>query len=286
MTPIHGFFPGCAYRSAAGYRESVEAVNTRLDIHLQALDDWNCCGATAAFSLDEADGLALCARLFALAQKQGFARIVTVCNACYTTLLKAKKHLEKDRQKFAAVCKRLAGQGLEISGTLPDVSHYLDVLADTLAALPPTDTAGSVDALSAVGAYYGCQYSRPWSSGAPAQRPRILEEVLGRLGIETVDHSAGTLCCGASHAVPYADACGGMIRRIVGEIRAKGGGIITTICPMCQFNLDAGQRDRRQAPLPVTYFTQLIGLALGIAPEELGLNKLMIPLAVEKKQAS
>jgi heterodisulfide reductase subunit B len=66
---VHGFFPGCAYKSAAGYRESVEAVNTRLGIRLEALDDWNCCGATAAFSLDESDGLALCGRIFALAQK-------------------------------------------------------------------------------------------------------------------------------------------------------------------------------------------------------------------------
>lgn len=283
---VHGFFPGCAYKSAAGYRESVEAVNARLDIRLQALDDWNCCGATAAFSLDETDGLALCARLFAVAQKQGLPRIVTVCNACYTTLLKAKNHLEKDGRKLAAVRRRLAGQGLDIAGTLPAVSHYLDVLADTLAALPPMETAGSAGFPAPVGVYYGCQYSRPWLRGPAAQRPRVLEDLLGRLGIGTVDHSAGTLCCGASHAVPYADACGAMIRRIVGEIGAKGGELITTICPMCQFNLDAGQSGRGRPPLPVTYFTQLIGLALGIAPGALGVDKLLIPLRVGGRQAS
>jgi heterodisulfide reductase subunit B2 len=283
---LHGFFPGCAYKSAAGYRESVEAINARLDIRLKVLDDWNCCGATAAFSLDETDGLALCGRLFALAQKEGFPRIVTVCNACYTSLLKAKKRLEKDRQKLAAVNLRLAGQGLGIEDKLPDVIHYLDVLGDTLATLPTVENTGRPHLLPAVGVYYGCQYSRPWLRGPAAQRPRLLEDLLHRLGIAAVDHSAGTLCCGASHAVPHADACGAMIRRIVGEIRAKGGEVVTTICPMCQFNLDAGQADQGRPLLPVTYFTQIIGLALGIAPGELGLKKLLIPFRVEKKQAS
>jgi heterodisulfide reductase subunit B len=182
------------------------------------------------------------------------------------------------------VSRRLAGQGLDIKAALPDVSHYLDVLSDTVAAMPPAENHGCGYPFEAVGVYYGCQYSRPWLSGPAAQRPRVLEDVLERMGISTVDHSAGTLCCGASHAVPYADACGTMIRRIVQEIRAKGGQLITTICPMCQFNLDAGQTHQGQAALPVTYFTQLIGLALDIAPGALGLNKLLIPLAAEKKQ--
>lgn len=282
----YGFFPGCAYRSAAGYQESVDAINDCLDIRLVELDDWNCCGATAAFSLDEADGLALCARLFALAQKQGVDPIVTVCNACYTTLLKAKKRLEKDPQKLDGVKRALARQGLELTEILPTVRHYLDVLAMDMADELQRQATHADEATGTVGVYYGCQYSRPWVTGPEAQRPRILEELLKRLGIDTADHSAGTLCCGASHAVPYADACAAMIRRIVGEIRNKGGTIVTTICPMCQFNLDAGQVDPEVTPVPVTYFTQVVGLALGIAPKKLGLNKLLIPLAVEKKRAS
>ncbi|MBC2712799.1 MAG: hypothetical protein HGJ94_17950 [Desulfosarcina sp.] len=283
---VYAFFPGCAYQSAAGYRESVDALNARLDIQLQELDDWNCCGATAAFSLDEPDGLALCGRLFALAQKEGFSRIVTVCNACYTTLLKARKRMEKDPQKLAAVAHTLADQGLELADSLPDVRHYLDVLVADVSDVLEKAAADNGDTAGAVAVYYGCQYTRPWISGPDAQRPRMLERLFTKIGIHAVDHSAGTLCCGASHAVPYADACGPMIRRIVREIRNKGGGIITTICPMCQFNLDAGQTDRQTDPLPVTYFTQIIGLALGIAPKDLGLNKLLIPLRTEKKKAS
>jgi heterodisulfide reductase subunit B len=275
----YAFFPGCAYKSAAGYRESVDALNARLDIQLNELDDWNCCGATAAFSLDEADGLGLCARLFALARNQGFAQIVTVCNACYTTLRKAKQKMEKDPRMLAAVARRLADQGLALDGSLPDVRHYLDVLIADRPDLLQKATADHARRTRAVAVYYGCQYSRPWTNGPDAQRPARLERLLAAMGITIVAHSAGTLCCGASHAVPYAVACDPMIRRIVGEVRNKGGETITTICPMCQFNLDAGQTDRPADRLPVTYFTQTIGIALGIAPGELGLNKLLIPLS-------
>ncbi|MFO7460978.1 MAG: heterodisulfide reductase-related iron-sulfur binding cluster, partial [Desulfatiglandales bacterium] len=125
----YAFFPGCAYQSAAGYAESVAALNTRLGIRLKELDDWNCCGATAAFSLNEGDGLSLCGRLFALAQKEGHSDIVTVCNACYTTLRKAGKRMATDPPALAEVSRRLADQGLGLSLPLPKVLHYLDLLA-------------------------------------------------------------------------------------------------------------------------------------------------------------
>lgn len=283
---VYGFFPGCAYKSAAGYRESVDAVNARLGIQFAELKDWSCCGATAAFSLDEVDGLALCGRIFALAQQQGIDPIVTVCNACYTTLRKAAKRLEKDSEKQAAVARLLVNQDLRLDYPLPAVRHYLDVLAVDAADALQAQVASAADTSGVVAVYYGCQYSRPWISGPEAQRPTNLETLLQRLGIATVDHSARTLCCGASHAVPYADACIAIIRRIVDDIREKGGQIITTICPMCQFNLDAGQAALPSPSLPVTYFTQVIGLALGIDPRQLGLNKLLIPLAAPKMEVS
>ena len=280
----YAFFPGCAYKSAAGYRESVTALNVRLQIRLNELDDWNCCGATAAFSLNEADGLALCGRLFALAHQGGYSEIVTVCNACYTTLLKARQRMSADLPALAAVNRILADQGLGLTDTLPAVRHYLDLLVTEPFERWLPQPARAAHRAGVVAVYYGCQYSRPWTGGRDAQHPRRLEGLLRRLGVAVATHSAGTLCCGASHAVPYAAACGPLIDRIVGEIRRKGAQTITTICPMCQFNLDAGQTARQTAPLPVTYFTQIIGLALGLAPAELGLNKLLIPFPSGPKE--
>ncbi|MCK7469238.1 MAG: heterodisulfide reductase-related iron-sulfur binding cluster [Desulfosudis oleivorans] len=91
----YGLFPGCAYATAAGYRESVDAVNRQLGIELVELADWNCCGATSVFSLNQDDALIPTGRLFALAEAQGQEQILTVCNACYTTMRKAGQMLSK-----------------------------------------------------------------------------------------------------------------------------------------------------------------------------------------------
>ena len=266
----YGFFPGCAYKTAAGYKESVDALNHALGIEFVEIGDWNCCGATAFFSLDETDALTLPARIFALAEKQGLKEIVTVCNACYTTLRKAKKILEDSPDKRKKVNARLAGEYLAID-RLPNVRHYLETLFNDL----PDEKWPKERHGMKVGAYYGCQFSRPWGDIDRPERPVMLDGFLEKLGFTAIQHSAGTLCCGASHAVAYTKECAPLISRIIREIRAKGGEAVATICPLCQFNLDSGKMKGREKPIPVLFFTQLAGLALGIAPERLGLDKLL-----------
>jgi heterodisulfide reductase subunit B len=86
------------------------------------------------------------------------------------------------------------------------------------------------------------------------------------------------MCCGASHATPYADACRPLIDRVVTGVSQAGADVMTTICPMCQFNMDAGQKGGAKPAVPATFFTQVLGLALGLPPRKLGLNKLLHPV--------
>lgn len=272
----YGFFPGCAYATAAGYRESVDAVNRRLGIDLVELADWNCCGATSAFSLNQDDALILTGRLFALAEAQGHAQIVTVCNACYTTLRKAAQMLEQGSPDLARVNAGLAREGLRLGRLLP-VRHYLEILyadvpAEAWSAARP-EYIGRIK----VAAYYGCQLTRPWADLDHAERPALLDRFFRRLGFQAVEHSARTICCGASHALPYEKECRPMLRRIVEEARRRGAHLISTLCPLCQFNLDSLQTPPDAPPIPVPYFSQLAGLALGIPPQRLGFGKLLIP---------
>ncbi len=270
----YGFYPGCAFQTESGCKASVEAVSRHAGIELNYLDDWNCCGATVAVSLSENDGLVLPARNFALASRQGLDTLITTCNACYTSLKKAHKMISKS----PAVCERinhqLAGQGLAIE-RLPEVRHLLDVLVHDI---PETTwnmrrETGPVQ----VAAYYGCQFTRPWEDLGHPERPDVMETFFSRLGLAVVDHSARTLCCGASHFFPYESDCLPLIGRIIGEMRRKGAQVIGTICPMCQLNLEAAQAKLPGKPLPVLYFTQLAGLALGMDPESLDIQKLVIP---------
>jgi heterodisulfide reductase subunit B2 len=270
-----GFYPGCAYGSAAGYRESVEAVCRNIGIELVEIPDWNCCGATTAFSLNEPDALLSAGRVMALAFVHGHDEIITVCNACYTTLRKAEKIFHQRPDTLDIVDQKLRPQGLRLTNPLP-IRHFLEILQRRLPQGAWTKAISEPLRNLKVAAYYGCQLTRPWADIDHPERPTILEEFIERIGFRVVSHSAGTLCCGSSHAVAYGKECAPLISRITGEIRAKGADVITTICPLCQFNLDAGQL-KQKGSLPVLYFTQLAGLSLGLSPKVLGMEKLLIP---------
>ena len=252
-------------------------VNRTLGITLKEINDWNCCGATVVFSLDAFKSLVLAARILALAEKQGFDEIVTGCNACYTTLRKASVMISKDDQTLTSINAAISKESLKIEHILP-VRHYLEILAD-----PKWTDAwrqkrpGKLKDIQ-VAAYYGCQFSRPWADVDHPEQPLMLDNLIEDMGFSAVKHSASTLCCGASHAVPYPLDCRPLISRIVLEARTKGAQMMTTICPLCQFNLDNGQKDLPGEGLPVPYFSQLAGIALGIRPEKLGVGKLLITI--------
>ncbi len=271
----YGFYPGCAYHSSAGYKESVEAVNRKLGIEFSEISDWNCCGATVFWGMDRMKALALTGRNIALAQKQGHTEIVTGCNACYSTLRKANESFIKNTEYRDRVNQRLAAEGLKIEGTVK-VRHILEILAEDVPEDVWTQDRPPFIQDISVASYYGCQLTRPWGDIDHPERPIIMDRFIERMGFSLVLHSASTLCCGASHAVPYKNECRPLISRIVQEVHSKGADLVAAICPLCQFNLDDGQKGFGKHKIPVPYITQLAGLALGINQEDLGLNKLLI----------
>lgn len=258
------FYPGCSYASSAGYKESTEAVCRKLNIELVEIPDWNCCGATVMYGENTLRATALSARHFALVQAMGFDEMVTGCNACYATLRKAAKRLGQDADLFQKTADVLNRMGLTLE-KIPKVRHLFEILST---AMPdaPSDRYRNLP----VGAYYGCQLTRPFEDLDTGGYPDIMETFLARIGFTVTDHSAQTQCCGASHAVIYKNECRNLSGRIVREISGKGAQVITTVCPLCQLNLD------QASDIPVTYFTQLAGLALGIPARDLGLNKLLV----------
>lgn len=274
------FYPGCAFHGAAGLRESFEAVNQALELDFLDMDDWNCCGATVALSVDIQEALLMAARNLALAEAAGADGLVTVCNACYTTLRKAAKTLKQEPEALKCVNKSLSAEGLRVDPDFP-VRQHLEVLVNDVDELTWRREVHGGPALK-VAAYYGCQFSRPWGEqGEPdhPERPRLLDTLIEYLDLEGVDHGARTMCCGASHAVPHSRECSPLIERLVRGMRQAGADVGVTICPMCQMNVDAGQKAVSQEALPMLYATQLAGLAMGLAPERLGLDKLLTPLA-------
>jgi heterodisulfide reductase subunit B len=254
------YYPGCSLEGTApDYRESLEAVAAKLDIELQELDDWNCCGATAAHSLDERAAIALPGRVLMLAEAAG-RDVVVPCALCFNRLKVAEKAL-------------LAGEpgewGLTFEGRIK-VWDLLDFFSQgwVLQRIASKITK-PLTGLKPV-CYYGCVVNRPPKvTDAPRpENPINMDVLLKTLGARVVDWPHKTDCCGASHAVARPDIVFRLVHRLYERALRAGANCIAVSCQMCQANLDMYQREiglEYDSPcyLPVFYFTELIGLALG-----------------------
>ena len=272
------FFPGCSYNTSAGYRESTEAVCRAVDVRLKEIADWNCCGASAVFSLDREEGAWLAARLAALALSQGGAEIVTGCNGCLSALKKGIRILKSDEHLLEKTGLRLKEENLQLvleNLEQVRVRHLLEVFVQDV----PADSwnKGSFPDKLKVASYYGCLFSRPDGLVDDPEHPVLLDRFIRMVGLDPVEHSLGTSCCGASHSLPHKASSKVLGERIIRGIMIKKADVAATICPLCQFNLDSIQADLGLEPLPILYFTQLAGLGLGLPASSLGLGKLLVP---------
>jgi heterodisulfide reductase subunit B len=257
------YYPGCVSRSTGKDMDaSTRAVCKALGIELVELEDWNCCGATHVSNELVATGLA--ARNMA----QTDLEIMTSCSICYSNLRTAVLNLEdlETRKKVNAVLDK------KYSGAR--VRHALDVILESLAENDERIVVPLKDLK--VAPYYGCLLTRPQGLYSP-EFPTILEKLITTLQANPIDFRLKTFCCGGPIFMSQEEAADDIAFRILAEARKSGAEVIVTVCPLCQLMLDAKQKSLEQKhglkiEIPVLYVTQLTGIALGLGPEELGLN--------------
>ena len=271
----YAFFPGCSLSATAlAYRMSSVEVARLLDLDMPELDDWNCCGTSVFPTLDEPSSLSLSGRNLALAEKSGSEHLVTPCPGCLLALRKARHTMATDPERRREVEDTLSEAGLTYSGEV-GVRHLLDVLLEDVGL--DAIKAGVTQPLNGlkVVCYYGCLLTRPPDiSGAPnPENPVGMERLVAALGAEPLDWSYKTECCGAFFTLPKPELGTMLTNRILVNARAVGAEAVVAACPLCQGNLDANQENDEEEPLPIVYFTELMGLAFGLAPGALGLSK-------------
>jgi heterodisulfide reductase subunit B len=281
----YSFYPGCSLsHSARPYAVSTDAVAAALDLHLHEIDDWNCCGATEYISLNKAAAYALVGRNLALAsQMNGNKQVVTPCSACYLNLRKANHYMAEYPDLAEMTNTALAAGGLSYQPGTLQVRHLLDVIyADVGPAEISERVTQRLTGLK-VAPYYGCLIVRPEFEDHfdDTEQPTKLDELLSALGAEVVDFPLKASCCGGHMAQISADTAFSMIRRLLQSATDNGADMIVTICPMCQLNLDAYQSQVNHHfgtdfDLPVLFFTQMIGLALGLPREALGIGQQIV----------
>lgn len=283
-------YPGCSLRSTGrAYEESIVAVFKALDIEYEELNDWNCCGATSYVSIDETDAFALAARNLALAElqsKEESINLIAPCSACYLVLSKTERYLEDYPDVSANVNAKLDKAGLRYHGRV-NVRHPLDVLVNDYGL---ENIAGRVKyplkGLK-VASYYGCQVVRPFAKFDHTHYPMTMDVLVKTLGAEAIDWPLKTRCCGGSLTGTTQEAGLRLNRLLLKEAQKRGADIMLTCCPLCQHNLECyqGRINRtyeEDFDLPVAYFTQLIGVALGLSEKNLGMHRLFKKPSLER----
>jgi heterodisulfide reductase subunit B len=255
------YYPGCSLHSTAvEYDSSVRATFAELGVILCELEDWNCCGASSAHATNRLLSLSLPARNIAIAQRSGLD-IVFPCAACYNRHKTADHEMREYSERRAAIESVV---DFEFGGTL-DVRPVLDVIGNLVGIEKLKSKVSRPLVGLKVVSYYGCLLVRPpdVTRFDNPEHPTLMDRILEAVGAEVQRWAYSTDCCGGGLALTKPDLAARMVRRLVERGREAGAVAIVTSCPLCQLNLEMRQ-DKRVAEMPIFYFTELIGAAMGL----------------------
>jgi len=267
------YYPGCSLEaSAIEYNLSAIAVCEALGIELKELKDWVCCGATSAHSTNPLLAQVLPSQNLALAQEAGLDLAIP-CAACYNRLKRADHALRynetKRKQTEEIIEFKYTGQ-VRVMSLLEAIVKGLGI--DKVA----KKVSSPLNGLK-VACYYGCLLLRPAEITCfeNPENPVFFDQLMKSLGSEPVKWSYKTECCGASLGLTATETVKGMVTPILDMAAEAGAQAIVTACPLCQANLEMRRRNRGEG-MPVFYFTELIGMALGLPDSKNWLVKHLI----------
>lgn len=275
----YAYYPGCCmHATAQEYDSSWRAVAEALGIELAEMPGWNCCGTVHATNVGRLVSIGLAARNLGIAERLGLD-LIAPCSGCYKNLRTSAQALRADSALRAEVNQHLAQpyEGAVV------VKHPLYVILQDVGLEALGKPKRPLKGLK-VAPYYGCVLTRPVDPEPvdDPENPQGLDQLLERLGAEVVDYyPSKTKCCGGGVLLSHTDIALDLTGKLLRQAKRVGADCLAVACPMCQMVLDAYQyqvegRLHERFDLPILYFTQLMGLAMGIDERRLGLNKLFV----------
>ncbi|MGE3708299.1 MAG: CoB--CoM heterodisulfide reductase iron-sulfur subunit B family protein [Hyphomicrobiaceae bacterium] len=297
------YYPGCALEgSGNGYDVSTRAVASKLGLKLRDVKDWNCCGAMEVKNIDPRIQTYLSSRVLSQAVNQNRNSVVMApCNGCYHNLKKAEYDLAHDAQSREVVDRLSAKAGHQTyEAGQAETIHALDWIKDTIGEEGlKKRTKGKLAGLK-IANYYGCMYVRPrhifpekdkGPGSESTSKPHFMDDLLAAAGAENVEFPLKTACCGGAHTLSDSDTSTKLVLNILQAAEASGAEVIATECPTCHTGLElhqirAEKRFGKKTSVKILYFTQLLGLALGIGPRRLGMQSNIsdaMDLLIEKR---
>jgi len=299
------YYPGCALEGTGhAYNRSTKEVGKALGLELEEVENWNCCGAMEVKNIDPKVQTYLSSRVMSIAANEmGHDVVMAPCNGCYHNLKKAEYDLKNDEASRQVVDRISTKAGHETyrSGQVETI-HALDWIKHGIG--EEALKAKVTNALSGlkVANYYGCMYTRPRhifpekDKGAGTEstsQPHFMDDLLEAAGATNVDFPLKTACCGGAHTLSDSDLSTKLVLNIIQAAEKSGANVIATECPTCHSGLEMHQiRAERKfgvkTSVKILYFTQLLGLALGLSPRKVGVQENVsdsFPLLKEMKLA-
>ncbi len=283
------YYPGCALEGTGGpYDKSTRAIVSALGLEMQYLDDYNCCGAMEVKNIHPMLQTYLSSRNLALAaERMGMDTVMAPCNGCYHNLKKAEYELATSEEAMETV-QDLAKKANDpvYKGNVRTV-HLLEWLMEELG--PEGIKARVKKNLEGIkiANYYGCMYTRPRQifpekdrgpGSESTYKPHFMDDILAAAGAENVDFPLKTACCGGAHTLSDADTSTQLVLNLLQAAEESGADVIATECPTCHSGLEMHQVRAEKVfgiktRVKILYFTQLLGLALGISPRKLAIHE-------------
>jgi heterodisulfide reductase subunit B len=266
-----GYYPGCTLKTkAANLEVAAMAALDHLGVGYKELDRWNCCGAVFSLADDDLIHQVAPVRNLIRAAQQGCDTVVTICSQCYNTLARANQLVREDEEKRDTL-NRFMDEEPDYAGEV-EVVHYLSLLRDEVGWEKLRDAVTRpLDGLR-VAPFYGCTLVRPPDVAIDAVDAQLLEGFITALGAEPTDFSAARECCGSYQMIAHPEEGMNRAAKVIASANRSEADALVLSCPMCEYNLGTRQGDvvashDGLSRVPTFYFTQLLGVALGLDPE-------------------
>ena len=283
------YYPGCALEGSGGpYDRSTRALVKALDLEMTNLADWNCCGAMEVKNIHPMLQTYMSARNMAIAsEKMGFDSVMAPCNGCYHNLKKAEYECATSPESMQTVQDLAKKAGDPVYKGDVRTVHLLEWLMEELG------TEGIKQRISKslngmkIANYYGCMYTRPRQifpekdqgpGSESSYKPHFMDDLLEAAGAVNVDFPLKTACCGGAHTLSDSDTSTKLVLNILEAAEAAGADVIATECPTCHSGLEMHQVRAekvlgKKTRVKMIYFTQLLGIALGLSPRAVGIQE-------------
>jgi heterodisulfide reductase subunit B2 len=278
----YAFYPGCSSQkgaSAANFATSIQLMNEKLDIQLNEIPDWNCCGASIGYGEgSELQRLVLNARNLALAETNLPGQdLVSGCPACWLATREAAERLHTHDNLMADTNEALKEAGLNFKGSVK-ARHMVEVLVEDIGfAGLKAPVVKPLEGMKIAG-YVGCQTNRPFGiAGESFENPMYLDKMIETVGGEAVAYDQKVTCCGGALAFSEPEKSQKQIKDIVEAAYDGGAELIVTPCQLCQANVEIYQSEINKKKgtslnMPVVYYSQLLSVAYGGGAKQAGLD--------------